>query len=211
MKTRLTRRRLLAGAGCLCGSAAFVARFAPSAIAADKRPDWPVACRDATLRSTGHKDCWSALQAMGAEGAEVAVADDLTLPYLFHPTAKYALTTAADRQRLASDAQAAGQRIVAFTTSNRFEERLDFEIRWCAEVAEAAQALGVPVIRIDVQRQKLAPEKFFTQAVEALKKVLAAIERMGITVGHREPQRDDQRAGVFSPHCLTPSAPSGSV
>jgi sugar phosphate isomerase/epimerase len=176
---RGTRRKFLADAGCLCGSLALVNQFGPAAAAAEKPPTWPIACRDSMLRYTGHKDCWSALQAVGAEGLEIMVADDLTLPYLFHPTTKYTLATEAGKERLLADAHAAGQRVAALLMVNRFEERPDFEVRWCAETAASAQAIGAAAIRIDVQRQKLAPEEFLKQAIETLKKVAAAVEPTG--------------------------------
>ena len=180
MTTPVTRRRFLVATGCLSGSAALGLWGNRSALADEARPQWPVTCRDAMLRSTGRKDCWAALQAIGAEGVEVEIAADLTLPGLFHPTIKYTLATAAGRERLAADAKAAGQRITAFCMMNRFEERPELEIKCCGEAARAAQALGVPAIRIDVVPVKLARPEFLKLAVETLKKIIADTEPTGV-------------------------------
>jgi sugar phosphate isomerase/epimerase len=180
MTTRVTRRSFIAGAGCLSGGA-MIGLWGRRCAGADQRgAAWPVTCRDAMLRSTGHKDCWAALHAIGAEGVEVDVAADLTLPGLFHPTAKYTLATAAGRERLAADAKAAGQRITAFCMANRFEERPVVEIKCCGEAARAARALGVPAIRIDVWPVKLARTEFLQFAVETLKKIIADTEPTGV-------------------------------
>lgn len=173
MKSPMTRRTFLAAAGCVGGGVALASRFSQSVFAGDKSPLWPVTCRDAILPPTRQSDCWSALQTVGAEGVEVQVAEDLTLPGLFHPTTKYTVATTAGIEQLAADAKAAGQRITAFCTFNRFEERPKVEIQWCTQVAQVAQALGVPAVRIDVVPTRLAQADFLKLAVAALKKVMA--------------------------------------
>ncbi len=139
-----------------------------------------VTCRDAMLQPTGQKDCWSALRAIGAEGVEVQVDDDLALPGLFHPEIKYTLATAAGVERVARDAKAAGQRITAFCMSNQFESRPEFEIKRCGETARAAQALGVPAIRINVVPAKLPRDEFLRAAVNTLKRIVAATAATGV-------------------------------
>jgi sugar phosphate isomerase/epimerase len=133
--------------------------------------------RDAMLHSTGQKDCWSALRAIGAEGVEAMILADLTLPGLFHPTVKYTVATAAGTERLAADAKAAGQRITAFCMMNRFEE---LETKWCGEVARAAQALGVPAVRIDVAPAEPAQPEFLKLAAEALRKIIVDTKPTGM-------------------------------
>jgi len=131
------------------------------------------------LRFTGHNDIWTALRTMGAEGVEAEIAADLTLPGLFHPTTKYSAATVSDLQQVADDTKNAGQQITAFCMANRFEERPEFEIKWCGEVAHAAQSLGVTVIRIDVVPTKLHKAEFLKLAVEALRQIMAATESIG--------------------------------
>jgi sugar phosphate isomerase/epimerase len=146
----------------------------------ESRPAWPVTCRDAMLRHTGAKDCWSALRTIGAEGVEAVINEDLALPGLFHADVKYTAATAAGIERLAADADAAGQRITALCMTNRFEQRPDEEIAWCRKVAEAAKTLRVPAIRIDVVPRKLAGADFLKFAVETLRKVMADTEATGV-------------------------------
>lgn len=81
--------------------------------------------------------------AIGAEGVEAEITNDLTLPGLFHPTVKYTLATARGRERLAADAKRAGQRITAFCMENRFEEQPEMEIRRCGEAARGP-SIGRP-------------------------------------------------------------------
>jgi sugar phosphate isomerase/epimerase len=76
MPTRTTRRDFLIGAGCLCGGASLALQLSHSSFAAEAHLRWPVTCRDAMLRSTGQKDCWSALRAIGAEGVEAEIIAD---------------------------------------------------------------------------------------------------------------------------------------
>ena len=133
------------------------------------------------LQHLGQKDCWSALRAVGAEGVQVDINGGLTLPKLFHPTTKYTLATPAGVEQLAADARAAGQQITAFCMHNRFEEQPEVEIKWCSELALAAQALNVPVIRIDVVPVKLARPEFLKLAIQTLGKIIAATESTGVS------------------------------
>jgi sugar phosphate isomerase/epimerase len=182
MTQPMTRRTFLNRAGCLGAAAAMAGPLGQSILAAEKasRPAWPVTCRDAMLRQTGAKDCWSALLAIGAEGVEAVVNEELALPGLFHPDVKYTAATPAGLERLTADAKTAGQRITALCMNNRFEQRPDEEIVWCRKVAAAAKTLGVPAIRVDVVPQKLARDEFLKSAIETLRKVMAETEPTGV-------------------------------
>ena len=181
MQVQRTRRGFLIGSGCLCGGVALDSWLRGSAFAAEKPAVWPVSCRDAILRPTGHKDCWAALRAVGAEGVEGYVVDDLTLPALFHPTTRYTVAHAAGIERLAADAAAAGQRITAFCMFTRFEGRPEFEVGNCTKMAVVAQRLRVPTIRIDAVPEKLARDAFLKLSIDALKRILTATESTGVT------------------------------
>jgi sugar phosphate isomerase/epimerase len=178
----MTRRHFLNRAGQLGAAAVMAGPVGQCVLAAEKesRTTWPVTCRDAMLRLTGAKDCWSALRAVGAEGVEAVINEELALPGLFHPDVNYSAATADGLQRLAADAKAAGQRITALCMANRFEERPDAELAWCRKAAEAAKTLGAPAIRIDVVPRKLAGDEFLKAAVEILRKVMAETEATGV-------------------------------
>jgi sugar phosphate isomerase/epimerase len=168
--------RLLAGAG----AASLLAGSAPGE---ETNVTLPVGCRDANLRETGRKDCWSAMRSIGAEVVEATVTDDLSLPGLFHPGRKYSAATPAGIAQLAADAKAAGCRISALCTFNRFAERPDFEIDWCSKAARAAKALAIRVIRIDVVPQRLTRAEFLPLAVKTLKRLLKATDDTGVCFG----------------------------
>jgi sugar phosphate isomerase/epimerase len=139
-----------------------------------------VSVRDAMLGHTGEKDCWAGLNRIGSEGVEVAVDDNLALPGLVHAGEKYSLATDAGIARTKADANAAGQKITALCMYNRFAERPDQEVQLCTRAAEAAQALGVSAIRIDVATQALARPEFLKLSIATLAKVIAATESTGV-------------------------------
>ena len=180
MKTRITRRRFFVGTGCLCGGVALASRFDRFVFAGEKQLNMPVACVDGILHSLRQKDIWSALGTVGAEGLQIDVADDLSLPSVFHPSTKYTLATPAGVEQLAADAKAAGQQITAFCVSTRFEDPPEVEIKWCSDVARAAQTLNVPVIRIDAVPVKLARPEFLKQTIPTLAKIMEATESTGV-------------------------------
>jgi sugar phosphate isomerase/epimerase len=183
MTESLTRRKFLAGSSRLLAGVGTAAFFAGSVAAEESKQALSVGCRDSHLKETGAKDCWSAMQSIGAEVVEAVINDDLALPGLFHPERKYSVATAAGIEQLAADIKAANKRISALCMSNRFEQRPDFEVQWGAKAARAAQALGVKAIRIDVVPHKLAAADFLEFAVKTLKRLVEATAETGVTFG----------------------------
>jgi sugar phosphate isomerase/epimerase len=175
----MNRRALMAGASRWAAVAVFLPRAARAAEAA--AAGLHVGCRDAHLKLTGAADCWAALDALGADGVEASIDDALALGGLYPKG--YSVADAAGIERLAADAKAAGKRISALCMANRFEERPDAEVAWCAKAARAAKALGVPAIRIDVVPRKLGRDAFLGLATETLKKVIEATEETGVAFG----------------------------
>lgn len=183
MNEPLSRRSFLYGAGALCAAGALgplPGRTARAESPDNRRPAWPVGTRDAMLRHLGKPDCWSALKSVGAEGLEAVITEELALPGLFHPEVKYTASDAAGLERLRADLGAAGARIHAFCMFNRFEERPEAEVEWCGRVARVARSLGVPAVRIDVVPRKMPKPEFLKLAVEALRKVMAAVGPAGV-------------------------------
>ncbi len=180
---QVTRRRFLVGTGCLLGGVAAASRMAQSVFAAENQPAWLATCRDTIARPTGQADVWSALKSVGAEGVEVDVVDDLTLPGLFHPTVKYTAATPAGIEQLAADVKTAGQKITALCMHNKFAGQPDVEVDRCTRLAKAAQSLGVSVIRLDVVPDNLARAEFLKVAVKALGQIMEATESTGVLFG----------------------------
>jgi sugar phosphate isomerase/epimerase len=182
MTKHLTRRAFIVDTGCLCGGVLAAANLGRSAFAAAERPEWLATCRDAVVRSSGQSDIWSALRLVGAEGVEIEVPPDLSMPSLFHPTVKYTAATTAGVERLAADVRAANQQITAFCMHNQFEQA-DAEFDRCTRLAQAAQTLGVKVIRIDVIPVTLPRPKFLKSTIATITKILAATESTGVVFG----------------------------
>jgi sugar phosphate isomerase/epimerase len=180
MSKTLTRRRFIANVGLACGAAAAAAEFGQFVFADETRTELPTACVDGMLKQLGAKDTWSALQAVGADGVQVDVGDNLSLPNLFCPNVNYSVTTPEGIARLAADAKAANRQITSFCMHNRFESRPKLEIKWCSQLADVAKAMNVPVIRIDVVPIKLAQPEFLQLAVKTLSQIMAATEATGV-------------------------------
>jgi sugar phosphate isomerase/epimerase len=183
MTSLRTRREFLRqSSGLLAGTVA-AAALGPSALAAESVAPLMLACGDATLKHVEAADCWAALKAIGAQGIEANIGLDLAFPRLFHPARKYSAATPDDVAALKADMQAYGCRITAFLMSNQFDARPEQEVSWVIKAAQAAQALGVPAIRIDVVSRKPNAGDFLRSTAETLKKILAGSESTGVVFG----------------------------
>lgn len=182
MTSAVTRRRFLRDSSCLLAGVAGASLLGRSAWAADKA-SLMLSCGDATLSRLKATDCWTALKAIGAEGIEARLDDKLSFPMLNHPAKKYSAATPEDLAALKADLQAAGLKISAFLMSNKFAARPDQEVELTIKAAKAAQALGVPAIRLDVVAHSKDAGNFLQVAIDALKKVIAGTESTGILFG----------------------------
>jgi sugar phosphate isomerase/epimerase len=183
MASRVTRRDFLQRSSHLLAGTAAVTMLGRVAPAAEGGAPLTLACVDATLRHVEAADCWAALKVIGAEGIEAAITPDLAFPRLFHPTRKYSAATPEDVATLKADMQASGRRITAFLMATRFDVQPEEQTTWVVQAAQAAQALGVPAIRIDIANHKPAASGFLQATVETLKQVLAGSESTGLVFG----------------------------
>jgi len=181
MTQPLSRREFLEGSSRLLAGAGAASLLVGRALGEERKVTLRVGCRDANLRETGEKDCWSAMRSIGAEVVEATIGENLSLSGLFHPGRKYTAATPSGIEQIAADAKAANCRVSAFCTFNRFAERPDFEIEWCSKAARAAKALGIRVIRIDVVPQKLSRAEFLPLAVKTLKRLIEATDDTGVS------------------------------
>jgi len=183
MNRSVSRRQFVSrSCGLLAGAAAAVG-LSGAVLADSEKRSIAVTCRDGHLSVTGEKNCWAAMEKLGAEGVEATIGEDLSLPGLVHPSRKYTAATPEGVEQLVADMQAARRKITALCMYNRFDTRPEFEIQWCAKAAKAAQQLGVKAIRIDVVSHKIPPSKFLEFAVAAMKKVMEATESTGVAFG----------------------------
>ncbi len=183
MKHSISRRRFVVRSCGLLAGAAAVSQLPGMASGEERRAAICVTCRDGHLKTAGEKDCWSAMAKLGARGVEVSVADDLSLPALFHPTKKYTVATPEGIEQLVADMKAAKRPITALCMANRFDARPDFELQWTTKAAEAAKALGTKAIRIDVWPQKIPAARFLAFATDMMTKVIEATESTGVAFG----------------------------
>jgi len=177
----LSRRNFITTSARLSVSAAILGLTKPLT-AAEKRK-WPVGCRDACLKHASKPDSWSAMKELGAEGIEVEVALNLDCVSLVHPQRKYTLATPDGIRVLKDDLAGSGCRITAFMMANRLDERLDQEMEWTRGLVQAAQQLGVDIIRIDVVPRKLGGDEFLSFAIKACRRMCEIAEGTPICFG----------------------------
>jgi len=145
---------------------------------------WAVACRDAHLPETGAADSWSAIKAIGADGAEVWVSPELACGQLFAPNEKFAITDLAAIRSLGGRFRDHGQQITAFCLGTRYDQRKDAEIAFTLKVAAAAAELGVPAIRIDVVPREIKDEgEFLKFAVDVGRRLVKESSGMKVRFG----------------------------
>ena len=97
MRTPLSRREFLGQSARLAAGATAAALAPQIALADTSKAAICLSCRDVHLRQVGPKDAWSAIDALGADGVEATIGDDLSLPVLLHSSRKY--TTADGQQK----------------------------------------------------------------------------------------------------------------
>lgn len=158
---------------------------APTHEAAATRPsrgDLPVTLRSTHLGEVRVEDCWAAVHAVGADGVEVVLDDELQAPHLRDRDKKYGMADDSGRKRLAEACEHAKVKLAALCLANRFDERPDFELKWTSRAVQAAEALSIPTVRIDVVPRKLQGDEFFKFTVRILKQILEATEETGVTL-----------------------------
>jgi len=183
MNDSFSRRQFLDASGRLLAGLGTASLLSSRAAAAPASKRLTLATREVLLPRTPGADCWTVLKSIGAEGVEATIQEDLSLPALFHPRRKYTAATPSGIEQLVDDMKAAGCRITALCTYNRFDDRPDFEIQWGTKVARAAQALGAKAVRIDVVPHKMAAESFLGLCAQTLKRLLQATESTGVAFG----------------------------
>jgi len=149
-----------------------------------RKSPWLVTCRDTHLRETGKPDCWTAMDAINADGAEVGVDEDLSCSALFDPKAKYSLNGSNNVKALASRFKDSGRRISAFCLHSQFDTRGEKEIEFTLKVAAVAAELGVPAIRLDVVPRQIKDQaEFLKFAVGVGKKLVAETAKSKVRFG----------------------------
>lgn len=176
-------RRLFCTASAGIVGAAVASKPGSGALAAERKK-LPVTVRDSHLSDTGKPTAWEAMRAIGAEGAEVWVDPDLSCPYLIGADPQYSIASDDGAKRLAADANENELIVSSFAMANRFDERLDEELKAVTRVAEVCKQMGVRAIRIDVVPRKIRDdEEFLMFAISACKKLVAIADDADVLLG----------------------------
>lgn len=152
-------------------------------VLAARTPRLRVACRDVHLRSTGAIDCWAAARQLGLSGLEVDINDQLECPGLYHPEKKYSVADPKSVKALKADLRANKQVITAFCVHNRLDERLGQEVANAKRLADVANELNVPTLRIDVVPRAVPRDKFLSFAIDACKRLVDAVSHTQVRLG----------------------------
>ncbi len=180
-----TRRSFLRDsitAAAAVGAIHAAARAEPRAPASKKT--WAITCRDVHLREVGEPDSWSAMKAVGVDGVEVLVEPDGTCAHLFAPDRKFSIGTDDGIKALGEEFRRHGKRITAFCLMNQFDVRPERELEWVTKTAQAAAALGVPAIRLDVVPHKMKnPDEFLAFAIDTGRKIVEATKGLAVRFG----------------------------
>jgi len=171
--TNLDRRSFLRTTAA-AALAASELNLAGDAFGADKKPRWPVGCRDVHLKFVDAADSWAALKALEADCFEADINDDLALSSFSAPGKKYSVAMPEGIAALKADLKTNKRRISAFCMHNRFDERLEKEIEMTQQLVKVAEQLDVRVIRIDVVPRTLKLEEFAAFATKACKQLCDA-------------------------------------
>lgn len=140
---------------------------------AGDKASWPIACRDAHLKETGAADSWAALKAIGADGAEVMVNQDLECAYLYAPGEKFDIKSPDAARSVGKRFAEAGLKITAFCLATKYDRDMDREIDFTLKVAAAAKQLGVPAVRIDVVPHEVKKDaEFLKLAIEVGRRLI---------------------------------------
>jgi sugar phosphate isomerase/epimerase len=149
-----------------------------------ERRRWAVACRDAHLPESGEPDIWSAMKAVGVEGVEVTVNEELACPGLFSPDAKYGIASPQQIEMLGNTLDQHKLKISAFCLHNHFDERGEKEIELVRSTVQASAKLGVEAIRLDVIPRRIKDEdEFLSFAIDAGKRVVKDSDDTGVRFG----------------------------
>jgi sugar phosphate isomerase/epimerase len=163
---------------------------------------WLVTCRDVGLKDVpGKADCWAAARELAIDGISVVVNDDLSCPFLFHPTKHYSVATDAGIRMLQDDL-AANHLVVTTFASHYFESehRIYKDMELARRLIPVAQKMNVKAIRVGLQARKMATEEFLPRAVAACKTFCDAAAGTSFvlaTENHGKPSNDPAFLGAL--------------
>src|SRR5690242_1259801 len=109
-----------------------------------------VGIRDGTLMAGQYASIAEGLRALELSSVELTYNRDNSVPSLARGEERLTLDSAGGRQRLTEESQSSGVQISGLMLANNFNAAdLDAEIAWVCGAIRAAEALRIPVLRID--------------------------------------------------------------
>ncbi len=146
-----------------------------------------VAIRDAHLKQTGIDDCWLALKELGIDAVEVAVGDNQETFHLPKPDGitPYDLNKKEDIEQLGNRLKDERVRISAFLMANDFLNQPEQEIVNTSTVVNAAEALDVSAIRVDMVprgQKEIDLGAFAKQCAEAASKIIEGTKACNVSL-----------------------------
>ncbi len=181
---RTSRREFLRDAMAVAVVGATSARSRAEPQATAKKSKWPIACRDSILRHAGEPNMWSAMRAMGVNGAEVTVRPDGSLPHVGPKGTVHSIAGPDGVKRLGEEVHRHKRHIAAFCTLNRYDEHREQEVALTIKAARAAAKIGVPVVRIDLVPSKIKDtDEFVRFSIEVGKELVSATRDLPVRFG----------------------------
>jgi sugar phosphate isomerase/epimerase len=146
-----------------------------------------VGIRDDTLLAGGFGTIAEGLTALGVASVELVYGRDGKVRSLVAAGETLDLDSAAGRSALREQGERSGVRVSALMLANNFNAPdVGAEMDWVRRGAEAAQALGIPALRIDsIMRgeRDMSLEERLTQFTAAMREVIPSTERTGVALG----------------------------
>jgi sugar phosphate isomerase/epimerase len=146
-----------------------------------------VGIRDDTLLAGGFGTIAEGVAALGVASVELAYGRDGTVRSLVAAGETLDLDGEAGRQVLRAQSAANGVQVAALMLANNFKAPdVAAEVDWVRRGAEAAQALGIPVLRIDsIMRgeREMPLDQRVARFTAALREAIPATERTAVALG----------------------------
>jgi sugar phosphate isomerase/epimerase len=146
-----------------------------------------VGIRDDTLLAGGFSSIAEGMAAIGVPSVELAYGREGTVRSLVVGGETLDLDREAGRQALRAQCAAHGVRVAALMLANNFNAPdVGAEVDWVRRGAEAAQALGIPALRIDsIMRgeREMSLDERVGRFTAALREAIPATERTGVALG----------------------------
>jgi sugar phosphate isomerase/epimerase len=146
-----------------------------------------VGIRDGTLMGGGYTTVAEGLRALELASVELTYNRDGAVPSLAEAEERVVLTSPEGRQRLAGERDRAGVKISALMLANNFNAPdLDAETAWVCGAIQAAEALGIPALRIDSIMKgeaELTLDQRVERSVHCLSRILRDTASSAVVLG----------------------------